>query len=103
MSQSLDQRSIEQAAERAVTRIPTALWALIAALLTQTGGYVWYSATQAERIRALAEVVQKIERKVDSISETQITARDMSPLSRQIDDHETRIRELERRTGGATK
>lgn len=83
-------------------------WLLVGiTLLVNIVGGVWWAATLSAEIKALREMLGRLELQVSTMAGAAYTAaearRDLEHVQRQLTDHEARLRQLERppaRAGG---
>lgn len=73
-------------------------WAVVAVtMLVQIIGGVWWAATLNAEVKALRELVSELRTQIGSSYSANDAARDLAGVRRTIDDHEGRLRHLERK------
>ena len=91
--------TLAQREHSVVERLPMLSYSVVAAVILQAVGATWWAATLSERMEHMARQFLKMETQISAIYTGIPTRRDYEDLQKQITDHETRLRDVERRTG----
>lgn len=73
-------------------------WIVVAVTLVLQGmGAVWWAATLSAELKSLRDVVAEMKLQIGGIYTAADAVRDLSPIRTQVADHESRLRDIERK------